>query len=144
MWRRGWSLFWSRFLSDFPLRVKRWSHLRWDVVSYVRALVSICWQFYSFLVWLLEVKCRLFTCCIAKGALFSFVTSTKHLLPVLSSVEVVSGFSGCCNLLSVPARRALCSLDHCTGPAHFVFCFSLSCSYSRMFWVFLILFLLLE
>lgn len=36
--------------SDCSLPITACSHLPWDVVSCVRALISICGQFYSFLV----------------------------------------------------------------------------------------------
>lgn len=93
-WRREWLLFWSRFLSEFPLHVTWCSHLHVGR-SCVRALTSTCWQFYFFLVWLLKVKCGIFTCCVAKEALFSSIISTKHLLPILFSMGLVSRFSRC-------------------------------------------------
>lgn len=46
-------------------------------VSWVRALTSVSWQLYSFLVCLPKVKCRIFTCYVAKKALFSFCDFRK-------------------------------------------------------------------
>lgn len=40
----------SPVISDSSLPITACSHLPWDVVSCVRALISICGQFYSFLV----------------------------------------------------------------------------------------------
>ena len=110
-------------LFDLPVRVTQRSHLHWAVASCARALISLSWQFYAFLVCLPKVKCRLFTCCVAKKALFSSAISTNHLLPVVFSVGWVSRFSRCCGVLCLSTRRAICSLGHCPVPAHFVFWF---------------------